>query len=312
MPDVEDYSKLASSNTDDFPEGQAPSTLNDGCREIQADIARWKDRIDGTLSAGGTVNAITALQTYSSTSHVNGRTVVVRAAGANTSTTPSFQLDSLAAKTIVKSGNNALSAGDIKGAGHYLILKYNSTNDNWELLNPASPGLGTLDQYNVMVGGGTGTDVTMVAPSTAGQPLVSNGASADPSFQGLPQSGLLDAETGTYIVASDDAAISAFSNTSYVLACSFYAPYGGTFNCYAEAYNPQGWTSTVAAYVDGVIQTGVISSGNLSQWTAGNADVTVTAGQIISFYYRVTGGSSGYARRFRIREAAPKVWVQTA
>ena len=134
--DTENYSATAASNTTDFYEGQAPSTLNDAGRETQADVRRWKDRIDGTAVATGTVDALTATFSPTLTALYDGRTIVLRAAGANVTTTPTFSPDGLTAKTIVRAGNQALVAGDIRGAGHFLILKYNTANDVWELLNP--------------------------------------------------------------------------------------------------------------------------------------------------------------------------------
>jgi len=87
--------------------------------------------------AAGTVDAITATFPIPFTA-LNDQTVVtVRASGANATTTPTFAPDGLTAKTIVKNGNQAIVAGDIFGADHELILKYNSTNDVWELLNPS-------------------------------------------------------------------------------------------------------------------------------------------------------------------------------
>ena len=63
--------------------------------------------------------------------------VFVRAGGANTSPTPTFKADGTAAKTIVKGANQALVAGDIAGAGHWLELQYDATLDKWVLQNPA-------------------------------------------------------------------------------------------------------------------------------------------------------------------------------
>ena len=89
-------------------------------------------------NAGGTVDAITASFTPAPTTLVNGSLYIVRAAGANATTTPTFTPNSgtITAKTIVKEDSVALVAGDIAGADHELILKYNSTLDQWILLNP--------------------------------------------------------------------------------------------------------------------------------------------------------------------------------
>ncbi len=89
------------------------------------------------VAAAGTVDALTATFTPS-LSLTAGKTAVVRAAGANTSAAPTFSPDGLTAKTIVKGANQALVAGDIAGAGHWLFLNYDATLDKWVLLNPAT------------------------------------------------------------------------------------------------------------------------------------------------------------------------------
>ena len=102
-----------------------------------SDSTSWRPATNQNQSAvaAGTVDAITAVFPIPFTT-LNDQTVVtVRASGANTSTTPTFAPDGLTAKTIVKNGNQALLAGDIRALGHELILKYNLTNSNWELLN---------------------------------------------------------------------------------------------------------------------------------------------------------------------------------
>lgn len=63
--------------------------------------------------------------------------VFVRAGAANATTTPTFKADGTTAKTIVKGANQALVAGDIAGAGHWLELQYDATLDKWVLQNPA-------------------------------------------------------------------------------------------------------------------------------------------------------------------------------
>ena len=64
---------------------------------------------------------------------------MIVAAGANTSTAPTFNPNSLGALTIYKKGGAALVAGDIPGALAVCILEYNSANTRWVLLNPAVP-----------------------------------------------------------------------------------------------------------------------------------------------------------------------------
>ena len=41
MPGIKDYSTTPGSNVALFPEGQTPSSVNDGMRQVQADIRAW-------------------------------------------------------------------------------------------------------------------------------------------------------------------------------------------------------------------------------------------------------------------------------
>lgn len=95
-----------------------------------------------TANATGTANAITASFTPEITTLTNGMTLYVRAASANTIVAPTFKADGTAAKTIVKGSNEALLAGDVKGAGHWLELQFDAVLDKWVLQNPAK-GIGT-------------------------------------------------------------------------------------------------------------------------------------------------------------------------
>jgi hypothetical protein len=89
-------------------------------------------------AGGGTVDAITATFTPALTLTDKIRCYIV-AAGANTITNPTFAPNSLTARTITRFGGQELVPGDIYGAGHVLLLEYNSANTRWELLNPAYP-----------------------------------------------------------------------------------------------------------------------------------------------------------------------------
>lgn len=93
-----------------------------------------------SAAASGTVDAITANFTPAIAALSDHLLLIVRAGGANTSTTPTFTPASatIAAKTIVKGHNQALVAGDISGAGFRAELQYDNTLDKWVLLNPAT------------------------------------------------------------------------------------------------------------------------------------------------------------------------------
>lgn len=91
-------------------------------------------------SAGGTADALTATFAPAPRMWPNGVPFLVRAASTNATATPTFTANSgtLAAKTIVKGANAALAAGDIAGAGHWLLMQYDVTLDKVVLLNPAT------------------------------------------------------------------------------------------------------------------------------------------------------------------------------
>lgn len=125
------------------------STMDDYLRTLSAFIRQNYDSITTVstnttgaviprAAAGGSVDAITA--TYSpAVALTNDTTVLLEAAGANTSTTPTFAPNGLTAKTIVKGSGTALVAGDIPGANARVFLTYDSSLDKWVLLNPVYP-----------------------------------------------------------------------------------------------------------------------------------------------------------------------------
>lgn len=105
-------------------------------RASYASAGQVQDGLINWVAAGGTADAITASYAISYTALVDGMVCYVRAASANATTTPTFAPSGLTAHTITKSGGSALVAGDIIGAGHELVLRYNLANTRWELLNP--------------------------------------------------------------------------------------------------------------------------------------------------------------------------------
>ncbi len=88
-------------------------------------------------TAGGTVDIITASVTPIPAALVNNLKVCIEASGANTSATPTFNLNALGAKTVVKGSNQALVAGDIPGVNARIELIYDLSLTKWVLMNPA-------------------------------------------------------------------------------------------------------------------------------------------------------------------------------
>lgn len=120
-----EYFSLIAANLNNNPVTDATSTNWRAADQIRS------------ADAAGTVDAITATYIPAVGALKDELILRVRALGANATTTPTFSPDSLTPKTIVKNGNLALDVADIRSAGHELLLVFNSTNDNYELLNPA-------------------------------------------------------------------------------------------------------------------------------------------------------------------------------
>lgn len=110
---------------------------NGSARTDSAALGQLQDSTANWVVAGGTADAITATYSPAITALVDGQECTFRASAANTSATPTFAPNGLTARTIVKSGGVALSAGDIPGNLSEVILRYNLANTRWELLNPA-------------------------------------------------------------------------------------------------------------------------------------------------------------------------------
>lgn len=86
--------------------------------------------------AGGTVDVITLAVTPAPASLTNNLRVYFEASGANTTPTPSLNVDGLGAKTIVKGSGSALLVGDISGANVRVDVVYDVSLGKWILLNP--------------------------------------------------------------------------------------------------------------------------------------------------------------------------------
>lgn len=114
-------------------------------------------------ATGGTADAITATFAPAPRYPSNGVCLSVRAASANATATPTFSPNSgvIAARTIVKGANQALAAGDIAGAGHWLELQYDATLDKWVLQNPATG----------IIGGGLAASSVQTLSATGNIPL---------------------------------------------------------------------------------------------------------------------------------------------
>ena len=91
---------------------------------------------EDSVTATGTADVLVADFT-NNVVLAEGVTVCVKAAYANANIVPTINVDSTGVRNITKDNGAVLKAGDISGAGHYMLLRYNSTDSEWVLLNPA-------------------------------------------------------------------------------------------------------------------------------------------------------------------------------
>lgn len=156
MPVPTNITDLSTTPAANSPAGsETPSLIDDYLRTQASFIATLRDeaksRSFAVAAAGGTADAITATYSPAVTSLTNGMTLYVRAALANTTTSPTFSPNGLVATTIVRSNNQPLTAGDIAGAGHWLELQYDTTLSKWVLQNPARADLASVSYVDAAI-----------------------------------------------------------------------------------------------------------------------------------------------------------------
>lgn len=111
-------------------------------------------------AAGGTADIITATFTPAFTSYFDGMELRVRALLENATTTPTINVNGLGAKGIKKNGGDDLLVGCISGPDHEMILRFNSTLDSFEFLNPKSPAMATTAEMEA----GTSEELRQMSP----------------------------------------------------------------------------------------------------------------------------------------------------
>jgi len=156
MSDIQTWSNTAASNNatppNGFPEGMAPSTVNDAARELMAAVSRYRSDTDGVNTSAGT-NAITLAASRTMTAYAQGDLYTFKAGGTNTGAT-TLNVDSLGAKDVQFNGN-ACTGGEIVSGLMYTVV-YDGT--QFQLLNASSyPAIDitTLEVTNIKAKDGT-------------------------------------------------------------------------------------------------------------------------------------------------------------
>ena len=88
--------------------------------------------------AAGTADALTAVFEPAVKQLTRATSLTVCAQFQNETQAPTFKADETSALPIVKGCGQPLEKGDIKGAGHWLDLRYDESINKWILMNPAT------------------------------------------------------------------------------------------------------------------------------------------------------------------------------
>ena len=162
MAEINDLNISDSLNTARFPEGQAPSTVNDGMRAVEGILARWHKDINGSLVATGTANAYVVAANRTLGALYDGLSITFEANFTNTGSA-TLNVDSLGAKTINKNHNVALGSGDIE-SGQKVQVIYDSDGDIWQMVSStaipsASLGANTFTENQTIQSDDSGSTV---------------------------------------------------------------------------------------------------------------------------------------------------------
>lgn len=160
-------------------------------------------------TAGGAIDAITATFTPALTGWTTSQLLIVECAGANATTTPTFNPDGAGAKTIVRPDGSALRVGDIPGANFRALFVYDASLDKVLLLNPAYAN--KLPSSRTVYTVGSGTYNTPAGATRINVRMIGGGSGGNGSGTGSPGLGTAGGNTTfSTLTASGGAAPAAY------------------------------------------------------------------------------------------------------
>jgi hypothetical protein len=174
MSSIYDWSMVAANNANsdsaiNWQEGQAPSTVNNSARQLEARVAEILADMGGALAAGGSANVITVTANSAFTAYADGLILALRITTDNSAAT-TLNVNGIGAKSIRKmqgSGEVALAGAELQQDGIYLFrysTALNSAAGAWLLLNPTMD----LTAYATKTGVETLTNKTLTSPTING------------------------------------------------------------------------------------------------------------------------------------------------
>ncbi len=140
MAEIGDLVPIDDNNTARWPEGMAPSGVNDAGRADEGILARWHRDSNGSLTSTGTGSAYQLTTNQNLTGYYDGLEITF-VANVASNASPTLQLGTLGAAEIQTSDGQSLAAGDIpSGSVINVISQDNSTTPTWRLMNLSNPG----------------------------------------------------------------------------------------------------------------------------------------------------------------------------
>ncbi len=200
MAEIGDLVPIDDNNTGRWPEGMAPSAVNDAGRADEGIMSRWHRDSNGSLTSTGTGTAYEVTTNQTLSAYYTGLEVTFKA-HVSSGNNPTLQLNALGAADIVTADDIELTDGDI-ASGSLVNVIYNGS--KWSVMNvPAASQIAyrVIDTRGDLVRGDASGERERLALGTSGQVLTSDGTDAIWSDNGLP-TGYID---GLELSAAGDA-----------------------------------------------------------------------------------------------------------
>lgn len=216
-------------------EGQDPSTVNDGIRQLKQLLAAFIDDLGAVNTVGGTATAVTVTLAQGFTAYGTGAgeigngTVIALKMSAAATGAATLNVNSIGAKKIRRQGDTAIVANDWLANG-IVLLRYDTAYDGatgaWVLLNPATASSPSTNDGAALGASGTAWSDLFLASGgvinwNSGDVTISHSANTL-SFAGASSGYIFDAAISANAVGNafgnntDNGAVITFAGSGYI------------------------------------------------------------------------------------------------
>ena len=141
MAELNDLNITDNSNTALFPEGMAPSIVNDSARALEGLLARGiKDAVEGDKDSTGSSNAYVVAANRTIAAYYDGMRIGFHANHANSGAS-TLNVDGVGAKASVTRTRTPLTANQLL-QHQYVDVVFSASGDNFQMLTPFSGATG--------------------------------------------------------------------------------------------------------------------------------------------------------------------------